>query len=118
AGLDPYPEMENNGVTMQTLEGRCRAALNDYKSWGFTRFMMPEVAFFNYKANESGPGSLTAAQQAKRLRDELWVWARANDFESFCYFDVTSDNNPRGDSRTLDTTEEQLQYAKIILQTA
>jgi hypothetical protein len=112
-GLDPYPEIDNGGA-LNTLEGRCRPAINLAKSFGYTRFSMPEVALFNFKKNNT-PGGLTAVQQATRLKNECWTWARANGFEVICYFDVTDVNNLRGDSRTLDTAEEQTVWGHIIL---
>lgn len=112
-GLDPYPGAE------ATLEKTCRAAITDFKSWGWTRFSMPEVGLFNWIGKNPGtPGGLTAAQQAQRLYDELWVWAKANGFECFNYFDFSSAGDARSQSRTIDTPEEQLQFGKILFNAA
>ena len=116
-GHDPYPIIRQDD-TIQYLRYICSASLSDYKTWGFSHFYMPEVAMFNWNDKLNRIGPLTAAQQAKRLYDDLWVWARQQGYVGFNYFDYTDVNNARGDSRTLETAEEQLQMAKIILGTA
>jgi PKD repeat protein len=113
-GLDPYPEI-NSGGSLDTLESRCRAAITEFKTFGYTRFMCPEVALYNWNGTTT---VLTAAQQAKRLRDELWVWMKANGFEAFNYYDVADPATARTVSRTLDTPEEQTTFGQIALGTA
>jgi hypothetical protein len=112
-GPDPYPEV-NGDMSLDTLNSRLAAAMTDYRSFGFTRFYMPEVAFFNYVGTSGPVGPLNGAGQAQRLYDQFG-WALANGFEGWNYFDVTASGNTRSNQRILETPEEQLAYARIIL---
>jgi hypothetical protein len=114
-GLDPYPEVDNNG-TVQTIAGRTAAALTQMRSWGYKRFSWPEWALFNFKVG-GGIGPLDAVGQANRIRTE-GNYAKTQNVQVGCYFDVTDVNNARGDSRTLETAQEQAMMAKLILNQA
>lgn len=116
-GMDPYPEIgtKNGQPYIQTVEDKCRGAINFYSARGQTgKLMFPEVGLFNWRIATDTTYTLTAAQQAQRLHDDLWTWGQANDLHSYYYFSVTDISNPRGDSRYLETDEECLEYGKLI----
>jgi hypothetical protein len=119
-GLDPYPEAEaGNPPTFGTVWGRIDRAVTIYRNAGETGpTCFPEVAMFHYDdtGDDKGPVPMTPEQQAKRLHDNFCVELPPKcDLRAYWYFDVTDVNNPRGDTRILQTAEEQKEYAQQIL---
>jgi hypothetical protein len=111
-GMDNYPEVNADG-SLETIQTRCGAGITDWKSWGFSRFYCPEVAFFNWIEKNNASAGLTPAQQAARLKAQLWTYAKANGFEGYCYYDIGDGSGGRTDSRKLNTSEEFAVYANL-----
>lgn len=121
-GLDPYPEVgidggEPDGHKIQTILQKCGGAITAQRGWGRTGpICLPEVAFFNWCVGHSETYTLTAAEQAQRMHDELWTWGQANQLLSYFYYDVTdlNDADVRDSSRTIDSPDELLEYARLM----
>lgn len=119
-GLDPYPEVGFSGGqhTLQTLQSKCGAALTYLRNTaGRTGpVILNEVGLYNWCIAHSEPYTLTFAQQAQRLHDELWTWGQKNRLLAYYYYDVSNENDAdvRDTERTLNSPAELLEYAKLI----
>lgn len=117
-GMDPYPEVGfDSGVhVVQTLAKKIAGPVAYHRGRGRTGpLCLPEVGLFNWCIAHAEPYTLTAAQQAQRLHDQLWTWGQANNLAAYFYYDVAdlNDADVRDSSRTLDSPAELLEYARL-----